>query len=146
NLTLSDATGAATIDSGSNPTTLTITNDDPVPADATLVVNTADDNDFGACTTAHCSLREAIKAANANADSNTINFNIDANSDQGCDSGTGICTIMPGANLPAVTHPVTIDGYTQPGASANDDPDSNDAVLQIELDGENVPGGIGLDI
>ena len=54
--------------------TLTITNDDPVPPAATFTVNTLDDNDFGACVTSHCSLREAVNAANGNGDTTTITF------------------------------------------------------------------------
>jgi CSLREA domain-containing protein len=72
-ITLSDATDGATI-GGPNPTTLTITNDDN-PA-ATLTVNTLDDNDFGACfpSLGHCSLREAVNAANFSGDVSAIVF------------------------------------------------------------------------
>ena len=59
-----------------------------------------------------CTLRAAIEEANADADTDTINFNISPN------------TIAPiGAELPAVTHPVVIDGTS--------DPDS----ARVELDG-----------
>ena len=44
----------------------------------------------------------------------------------------GLNTSSP---LPTITEELTIDGYTQPGASANTQAQSNDAVLQIELDG-----------
>ncbi len=70
NLTLSGATGGVT--GGTNPATLTILNDDRPPA--ALTVNTTDDLDNGFCLASHCSLREAINAANLNADTNTINF------------------------------------------------------------------------
>ncbi|HLF84050.1 MAG TPA: C25 family cysteine peptidase [Blastocatellia bacterium] len=43
---------------------------------STFVVNTTNDVDDGTCTGAHCSLREAINAANANADTNTITFSV----------------------------------------------------------------------
>jgi uncharacterized repeat protein (TIGR01451 family)/CSLREA domain-containing protein len=93
-----------------------------------FVVNTTDDGDDGQCNGAHCSLREAINAANADADASTINFNI---------PGTGVHTIQPGSALPLITHPVLIDGYSQPGAQENTLAAGNDAVLLIELDGTN---------
>jgi CSLREA domain-containing protein len=110
----------------------TITNDDTPPT--TLVVNTTDDNDNGACLAAHCSLREAINAANANADASTINFNIPA-TDSNCDATSNVCTITPQTDLPTITAQVTIDGYSQPNTSANTQTNSDDAVLLIQLDG-----------
>jgi CSLREA domain-containing protein len=47
-----------------------------IAAPMTFIVNTTDDADDGACNVAHCSLREAIKAANTNAGSDSIDFNI----------------------------------------------------------------------
>ena len=47
----------------------------PVQA-ADFVVNSNDDVNNTACNVAHCSLREAILAANASAGPHTINFNI----------------------------------------------------------------------
>ena len=83
-------------------------------------------------------LREAITAANTNApcgdapagDSgiDIINFNI---------SGGGVKTISPTSALPTITEPITINGYSQPGASANTLAVGNNAVLLIELDGTN---------
>lgn len=56
------------------------------------------------------SLRAAITAANADAASpHVINFNI---------SGSGVQTITLATNLPAITRPTTINGYSQPLASA----------------------------
>ena len=136
NITLSNVTDGATI-TPPNPTTLTITNDDPVPADATLVVNTTDDNDFGACVTEHCSLREAINAANSLPDTNTINFNI---------PGGGVRTITPGTALPTITQPANLNGYSQPLATANTLAVGDDANLLIELDGTSAgAGAIGLE-
>jgi CSLREA domain-containing protein len=118
-----------------------ITNDDAPPS--TLVVNTTDDNDDGLCDTAHCSLREAIDAANFAGDANTINFQIPA-TDNGCDP-SGVCVIAPSTSLPALSNgPVTIDGYTQPGASANTSSTVSNAVLKIVLSGANNSGGDGL--
>src|SRR5438105_1730308 len=62
-------------------------------------------------------------------DADTIAFSI---------PGSGVHTIAPTSSL-TVTEPAIIDGYTQPGASANTNgPESSDnAVLLIELSGVN---------
>src|SRR5258708_5975019 len=61
------------------------------------------------------SLRSAITASNANAPGagmfNTIDFAI---------PGAGSHIIEPATALPSLTQSVTIDGYTQSGAHAND--------------------------
>ncbi len=72
------------------------------------------------------SLRQAILDANAAAGADTISFNI---------PGAGVHTIIPAGNLPAITDPVTIDGYTQPGTSQNTLADADNAVLLIEING-----------
>ncbi len=58
------------------------------------------------------SLRAAINAVNADKGKpvDTIDFNI---------PGTGPFTISPLSALPAVTHAVLIDGYSQPQSSPN---------------------------
>src|SRR2546426_604464 len=116
-------------------------------APATLTVTTvADDitpNDGSV------SLREAITAVNAGNDlgdpditaqnpgifgvNDTINFNI---------SGAGVHTINVGTDasaagipLPTIVNPVTINGYSQPGASVNTQANSDNAVILIELNG-----------
>ncbi len=94
----------------------------PTSRAAIYTVNATDDNDDGTCDASHCSLREAILAANANAGPDTIAFNI---------SGTGVQTITPGSPLPYFTGPVTIDGLTQPGASCSSWP----PTLLIEISG-----------
>lgn len=43
--------------------------------------------------------------------------------------------------LPTITDPVTIDGYSQPGASRGTPPLFNDPVLLVELDCNNINGG-----
>jgi CSLREA domain-containing protein len=73
-----------------------------------------------------CTLRAAIQEANANAGTDTINFNI---------PGSGVRTISPASALPDITDPVVIDGYTQPGASQNSLASGDNAVLLIELNG-----------
>ena len=84
----------------------------------------------------NCTLRAAIQQANAVAGADTISFQI---------PGSGVRTIAPATVLPEITDPVVIDGYTQPGASANTLPGGSDAVLLVELSGVNIPttGGIG---
>ena len=77
---------------------------------ATYVVNTRDDNDDGFCNKAHCSLREAINAANTNLGADKIVFKI---------PGGPPFTIQPLSALPEITDPVTIDGTTQPGFHGN---------------------------
>lgn len=50
--------------------------------------------------------------------------------------GPGVHTISPASPLPPI-YGKTIDGYTQPGASANTLTDGDNAVLLIELNGTN---------
>ncbi|MGA9342027.1 MAG: CSLREA domain-containing protein [Rhodanobacteraceae bacterium] len=106
---------------------------------ATIMVNSNADTtaDDGVCT-----LREAIVSANTNLASggspgecaageslptvDTIAFAI---------PGAGVHTIRPTSQPPAVTEAVTIDGYTQPGASPNSLAIGDNAVLLIEIDG-----------
>lgn len=76
---------------------------------ATFLVTNTNDSGPG-------SLRQAIDDANLSAaDFDTIAFNI----------GTGVRTISPLTDLPAITGPVFLDGATQPG----------DEPLRIQLDG-----------
>jgi CSLREA domain-containing protein len=79
-------------------------------AGITFTVNSTADPGSGSCDATECTLREAITAANAAAGTDTIAFNIPA---------AGLQTIRPTSVLPAITSPVIIDGYTQPGASPN---------------------------
>ena len=46
-------------------------------------------------------------------------------------------TIMPATQLPDITQPLMIDGYTQPGSSPNTNPpgQGDNAVILIELSG-----------
>jgi len=106
-------------------------------ADQTFTVNVTtnepDDNvGDGICETANpgeCTFAAALQEANANVatTNHTINFNI---------PGAGVHTITPTAGLDYLTEPVLIDGYTQPGSSANTEtyPDPNDAVINIAFD------------
>lgn len=80
------------------------------------------------------SLRQAILDANATTDADTISFNIPV-SDPNRNATTGVCTITPATPLPVISAPLTIDGYTQPGASANSLAVGDNAVLLIQLKG-----------
>ena len=82
-----------------------------------------------------CSLRAAIQEANAVSGADAINFNIPAALR---DPDSGVATIAPRSQLPAITRQVTINGYSQPGASSNKRTVGDDASLKIELDGTNV--------
>jgi IPT/TIG domain/S-layer homology domain len=93
----------------------------------TFTVTTTADSGAG-------SLRQAILDANANSGADTIEFNI---------IGSGVQTIAPATPLPTITDGVTIDGYTQPGTSANTNGPTlgTNAVILIELDGTNAGTG-----
>lgn len=112
---------------------------DSSPAEAaTFVVDTTSDVDLMDCTGAlfDCSLRGAINKANGAPGADVITFGIPAVSDPNCNVGTGVCTITP-LPLPAITEAVTIDGYTQSGATANTNGTglAINAALKIELKG-----------
>lgn len=98
---------------------------------ATIAVTSALDNESNGCGVGACTLREAITLANASpATHDLITFNI---------PGDGPHSIRPQSQLPAITSPVTIDGFCQDceGASPNtlgiDQP--SDAAYAIELNG-----------
>ncbi len=98
------------------------------------------DADPTAATT--CTLRAAIEEANASTGADAINFAIP---DDPSVAGFEVKKIAPDTALPAITSPLTIDGYTQSGASPNTLPLATDAVLKVELSGEKTPqGAIGL--
>jgi CSLREA domain-containing protein len=89
---------------------------------ATFTVNSTNDIDDGTCNVAHCSLREAIFAANAGGGLDTIRFII----------GAGARTIQPLSALPTIIFPVIIDGTSQPGYAG---------TPIIELDGSAAGSG-----
>lgn len=117
-------------------------------AEVAFVVTTTDDTDDGACTLGHCSLREAINAANAwtaaasaspgaapaptpvptptPSPSSRIAFNI-PDSDPGFRSGAW--WISPETPLPAITGTVAIDGGTQTAARGDTNPHGPEVVL-----------------
>ncbi len=73
-------------------------------------------------------LRQAILDANANPGADTIAFSI---------AGGGVQTISLASPLAPLTSPVTIDGYTQSGASANTQPFGQglNTVLRVQITG-----------
>jgi CSLREA domain-containing protein len=77
---------------------------DPAQVGANFLVTTTDDHNDGVAGTVDCTLREAIIAANANADANTITF---------ASNVTGVITLRLGEL--AISHDLTILG---PGAMA----------------------------
>jgi len=76
-----------------------------------------------------CTLRAAIEEANDTSGVDTIEFNIG--------STNSVKTISPASDLPTITDTLTIDGYTQRGASPNTLEEGNDAALKVELNGSN---------
>ena len=83
------------------------------------------------------SLGQAILDANNNPGPDVITFNI---------PGSGVHTISPTNQLPPLTDPVTIDGYTQPGAIPNSLAVGSNAVLLIELNGALANSAYGLNL
>jgi hypothetical protein len=81
-----------------------------------------------------CTLRDALTFANGNPGHDLVHFAI---------PGSGVRTIAPTEHLPRLEDPagVTIDGYTQPGASPNTLAVGNDAVLLIEIDASRIDSG-----
>lgn len=106
---------------------------------ATFTVNSTSDLASQNCTGGACSLRGAINAANATAALDTIAFNI-PQADAGYQASTQHWRISLGSNdLPAIEEAVTIDGYTQPGATANTLTPAQgglNSVLKIEIRGD----------
>lgn len=107
----------------------------------TITVNSTGDGDdaideggeLQVCETStpgECTLRAAIQTANQHNGVDTINFNI---------SGSQVHTITPSTPMPHITENVSINGFSQPGSSANTavSPNPINAVIKIELDGQN---------
>lgn len=92
---------------------------------ATFTVTNTNDSGSG-------SLRQAIISANATAISDTVVFAI---------PGAGPHVIAPLTALPTISNGLTINGYSQSGASANTQAVAFTAVLKIQLSGANAPTG-----
>ena len=106
-------------------------------AAATVTVSDAGDSSNPCATTGTgtCTLRDAITFANAHSGF-TIAFDI---------AGSGVHTITPTTDYPAIVAPVTIDGFTQPGSKANTNgPGLGDNSTHfIEIDGSNTSPASG---
>lgn len=120
-------------------------------ADAAVITVTSTGDTIALDTFA--TLREAITSMNNQADINSdvtvnrlglyasavggtpdvINFTIPV---------TGVQTISPTAALPTIDVALTINGYSQTGASANTQANSDDAVILIRLDGTSAGASI----
>ena len=111
------ATASATGPSPENHSAVAVVIVQPSPG--SLVVTSTGDSGPG-------SLRTAIQAANSAAGSGVITFNI---------PGSGVHIIQPLSPLPMLNAPVTIDGYSQPGAAANTSATSESAAIAIALEG-----------
>ncbi len=91
-----------------------------------------------AATGRQCTLRAAIEESNDTAGADIIDFDL---------GGTGAQAISPTSELPTITDTLTIDGYTQAGASENTLEEGNDAVLNVALGGLSAGAGAdGLEI
>ena len=101
---------------------------------ATIVVNDGTDtlHSPGCATTGTgtCSLRDAITFANANPGADVIQFGL---------AGTTLHTLSPASALPVISDAVTIDGFSQPGSSANTNGPGLglNTVIGVEIDGTN---------
>ncbi len=101
-----------------------------VLAAATFTVTNTNDAGAG-------SLRQAILDANAAVGADNISFAI---------PGAGVQSIVLVTPLPQVLGETVIDGYTQPGSSANSLTVGNNAVILIEINGNHTAGDGVLDI
>lgn len=105
---------------------------------ATFVVNSSADTAGSTCG-ASCTLRQAITAANATATLDTINFAIVTTPPR------GDIFITPGSNLPPITQPLVINGYSQAGTRVNDSATVSNATLRICLQGS-AGNRVGFDV
>jgi len=83
-----------------------------------------------------CTLRAAIQETNATPELDIIHFAIP---EAFRDSSSGVATIKPNSELPTITEPAYIHGYTQPGASVNTATKGTNAAPKIVLSGANIP-------
>jgi len=98
------------------------------PAHATVIYTVRNANDSGVD-----SLRDVIVLANRNAGPDEIHFDI---------PGVGAQTINLVTDLPSITNPVRIDGYTQPGAVRA--AAGNNTALRVVINASNVAYGLDL--
>ncbi|MGQ0431637.1 MAG: prealbumin-like fold domain-containing protein [Microthrixaceae bacterium] len=115
-----DVVTATATDASGNTSELSACVTATVDTSTALRVNTLTDDTDGICDRVHCSLREAIAAANAAPELDQIRFTV-----------TG--TITPGAALPTITAPVDIDGGSAPACAG---------TPAIEIDGSSAGSGV----
>lgn len=116
---------------------------------AILTVNSTKDTDDHSCDARgtgignkDCTLREAIEIANGTVGvQETIEFSIPEtiNTPGTCGLLNHTCAIVLLSPLPAIVDPLSIDGYSQPGASPNTLALGDDAKIKIILYGANLP-------
>lgn len=122
-----------------------------IPAQATVITVTGTNDTVGS--NGSVTLREAITSINNQTDINTdvtftrvggyattpggtpdvIDFNI---------IGLGVHTLIPTSSEPTIVMPLTINGYTQAGASANTLANADNAVILIQLDGSSAGASV----
>ena len=100
-----------------------------IPAAPPDFIVTKTDDTNNTCLPGDCSLREAIAAANANPDTNTITFAIPL-SDLRCNGGSGPCTITLGGTELAITNDVNIDNSSS-GEGVIVDANLNSRIFNI---------------
>jgi CSLREA domain-containing protein len=101
----------------------------------TFTVTTTQDTNDGGCYVGGCSLRDAITAVDAEpagSGPDTIQFDI---------PGSTVQTLEPATPLPAITHPVVIDGTSQPGYAGTPLIQIDGAGCGPSCDGLDVEGG-----
>ena len=95
-----------------------------------FAVNTTTDTvDAQGCDATHCSLREALTAANTRIGPDSIRFDIPV-------ASTSELLITLASPLPDITDTLNIDGYTQPGSAPNTDPEFSNAIVRVRVHGE----------
>jgi uncharacterized repeat protein (TIGR01451 family)/CSLREA domain-containing protein len=120
--------------------TITVnTTADDVTSDATLSLREAIEVANGTLAVSSLSAQEQAQVSGALSNPNTIAFNI---------PGAGVHMIAPATDLPSITSPMIIDGYTQPGSSPNSNPVTTgiNAIPLIELSSAVANSGTGLSI
>jgi hypothetical protein len=100
------------------------------PGDGVCDVTTSTENT--------CTLRAAIQETNATPELDVIHFAIP---EAFRDPSSGVATISPAKELPTITEPVVIEGYSQPGASVNTATKGTNAAPKIVLSGAKVTQG-----
>jgi Domain of unknown function (DUF4214) len=95
-------------------------------------------------------LREALTSVNAHAN---VNADVTTSTSYGSNDvikfkipGSGVQTIFLATPLPDINQPVSIDGYSQSGTSANTSANGDNAVLKIAINGGFLTSGNGLTI